>query len=98
MFTLSDMNISENSRLIIIKFHLEYHWGGGLAAFGFGPDPIRTLVSMATDRVDIICKKVPAYLLGQTWLYIIVAIGSQNLGRMNRSLCKGLPHIHFEFF
>ena len=48
-FTLSDMNISETSWPIIIKFHLKYHWGGGFAAFGFGPDLIRLLVSMATD-------------------------------------------------
>ena len=47
--TLSNMNISETCRQIIIKFHLEYHWGGGLTALGFGLDWIRTLVSMATD-------------------------------------------------
>ena len=49
LFTLSDMNISETSWPIIIKFHLKHHWGGGLAASSFGPDRIRTLVSMATD-------------------------------------------------
>ena len=43
------MNISETSWQFIIKFHLKHHWGGGLAALGFGPDRIRTLVSMATD-------------------------------------------------
>ena len=48
-FTLSDMNISETSWPIIIKFHLKHHWGGGLAALGFGPDRISALVSMATD-------------------------------------------------
>ena len=48
-FTLSDMNISETSWLIIIKFHLKHHWGGVLAALGFGPDRISSLVSMATD-------------------------------------------------
>ena len=48
-FTLSDMNISETSWQIIIKFHLKHFWGGGLAALGFWPDRIRTLVSMATD-------------------------------------------------
>ena len=48
-FTLSDMNISGTSWPIIIKFHLKHYWGGGLAALGFGPDLIRTLVSMATD-------------------------------------------------
>ena len=30
--TLSNMNISETSRLMVIKFHLEHHWGGGLVA------------------------------------------------------------------
>ena len=45
-FTLSN---SETGWPIIIKFHLKHHWGGGLDALGFGPDRIRTLVSMATD-------------------------------------------------
>ena len=48
-FTLSNMNISETSWPIIIKFHLEHHWGGGWATLGFGPDRIRTLVSLATS-------------------------------------------------
>ena len=47
--TLSNMDISETSWPIVIKFNLEHHWGGGLAALGFGPDRIRNLVSMATD-------------------------------------------------
>ena len=47
--TLSNMNISETGRPIVIKFHLEHNWGGGLTALGFGLDRIRTLVSMATD-------------------------------------------------
>ena len=34
--TLSNMNISETSWPIIIKFHQEHHWGGGLTALGFG--------------------------------------------------------------
>ena len=49
LFTLSDMAISETSWWIIIKFHLKHHWGGGLAALGFGSERIITLVSMATD-------------------------------------------------
>ena len=48
-FTLSDMNNSETSRSIIIKFHRKHYWGRGLAGLGFGPDRIRTLVSMATN-------------------------------------------------
>ena len=41
--TLSNMNISEISWLIVIKFHQKHHWGGGLTPLGFGPDRIRTL-------------------------------------------------------
>ena len=47
--TLSNINISATSWPIVIKFHQKHHLGGGLAALGFGPDRIRTLVSMATD-------------------------------------------------
>ena len=36
MSTLSNMNISETSRPIAIKFYLKHHWGGGKAALGFG--------------------------------------------------------------
>ena len=34
--TLSNVNISETRWPIIIKFHQEHHWGGGLTALGFG--------------------------------------------------------------
>ena len=47
VFTLSNMNISESNGSIATKFYLKLHLGGGLAALGFGPDQIRTLVSMA---------------------------------------------------
>ena len=47
--TLSNMNISETSRPITIKFYLKHHWGGEKAALGFGAGQVRTLVSMATD-------------------------------------------------
>ena len=45
----SNLNISEASRPIAIKFYLKHYWGGGKAAWGFGADQFRTLVSMATD-------------------------------------------------
>ena len=47
--TLSNMNISETTWPIVIKFHLEHHWDDGLTALSFGLDRIRALVSMATD-------------------------------------------------
>ena len=47
--TISNINISETSWPIIIKFHQEHHWGGGVTILGFRLDRIRTLVSMATD-------------------------------------------------
>ena len=34
---------------IAIKIYLKHHWHGGKAAWGFGADQFRTLVSMATD-------------------------------------------------
>ena len=48
--TFLTKNISENSQQKVIKFHLEHYWGKGLAALDFGPDRIRTLVSMATIK------------------------------------------------
>ena len=33
--TLSNMNISETSQWIVIKFYLEHHWGGGLTALAY---------------------------------------------------------------
>ena len=57
--TLSNMNISETSWPIVIKFHMEGHWGRGLAALGFGPDRIRTLISIATDSSQrVIMEKI----------------------------------------
>ena len=50
--TLSNINISETSELMEIKFHLEHHWGDWKAAVGFRLNWIRTLVSMATDSSD----------------------------------------------
>ena len=47
--TLSNINISTTSGPIITRFYLKHHLVGGKAALGFGPDRIRTLVSMATD-------------------------------------------------
>ena len=49
VFTLSNMNISETYGSIAAKFYLNHHWGGGKASLSFGPDRIRTLVSMATE-------------------------------------------------
>ena len=43
------MNISETNGSIATKFYLKHYFGGGLAALGFGPDRIRTVVSMATE-------------------------------------------------
>ena len=47
--TFSNMNISANSEPIVIKFYLKHHWVWRKTAICFGPDRIRTLVSMATD-------------------------------------------------
>ena len=46
---LSNINFSETSGPITIKFYLKHHLGWGKTALSFGVDQIRTLVSMATD-------------------------------------------------
>ena len=52
----SNMNISDTSWPIVIKFYLEHHWGGGLTVLGFRLDRIRTLASMATDSSHRVIK------------------------------------------
>ena len=66
VFTLSNMNISETNGSIATKFYLKHDLGGGLAALGFGPDRIRTLVSMATESSHrvIMVKTVSPLFLG----------------------------------
>ena len=44
------MNISATSGRITIKIYLKHYRDGGKTVLSFGPDPIRTLVSMATDN------------------------------------------------
>ena len=60
------MNISATSGPITTKFYLKDHWVRGKAAYGFGPDRIRTLVSMATESSNrvIIEKTVSPLFLG----------------------------------
>ena len=65
-FTISNMIISATSGPIATKFYLKHHWVGGKAASGFGPDRIRTLVSMATESSHrvIMEKTVSPLFLG----------------------------------
>ena len=43
--TLLNINISETSRSIKIKFHLKHHWDREMGACGFGLDQTSSLVS-----------------------------------------------------
>ena len=59
------INISATSEPIKMKFYQKHHWDGGKAALGFGPDRIKTLVSMATDSTHrVIMEKtvLPLFL------------------------------------
>ena len=47
--TFSNINISATNRPITMKFYQMHHWDRKKAALGFGPDRIKTLVSMAID-------------------------------------------------
>ena len=59
MLTLSNMYISATKRQIVTNFYLKHHWGGEMAALGFGPDWIRTPDFMATDSsLRVIMEKI----------------------------------------
>ena len=81
------MNISATSGPIATKFHQKHHWVGGKAVLGFGPDRIRTLVSMATESSHrvIMEKTVSPLFLGcfsylQAMMACMRAQTSSNLG------------------
>ena len=90
------MNISETSESIVTKFYLiqKHHWVGGKDALGFGPDRIRTLVSMATDsshRVimgeNVVNTLAPSILIrSSSYLQVtrttIISRTSLNLGQI----------------
>ena len=63
--TISNMNISKTREPIATKFYPKHYWGGGNPGLGFGPDRIRTLVSMAKDsshRVLMVKMALPCFL------------------------------------
>ena len=84
------MNISETSGPIAIKFYLNHHWGGGKAALGFGPDRIRTLVSMAIDSSHRVkwgksCDHSRAYIF--YWIFFIFA-GNKDSHKISNKLSQ----------
>ena len=75
------MNISATSGPITNKFYLKHHWVGGKAALGFGPDRIRTLVSMATESSHrvIMEKSVSPLFLGCFHLFLFILAGNDDM-------------------
>ena len=67
VLTFSNINISATSKPIAIKFYQRHYWGRRQAALGFGPDRIRTPVSMATESFHMVImgKTVLPLFLGQ---------------------------------
>ena len=79
--TLSNMNISEISWLIVIKFHQKHHWAGGLTPLGYGPDRIRALVSMTTDSSHRVIRGKPCDHSNSfifDWFFFILAGNKDN--------------------
>ena len=66
------MNISETSGPIAIKFYMKHHLGKRNASLCFGPDRIRTLVSMSTDDSQsynggsLVSTIAPSVLIGSS--------------------------------
>ena len=75
------MNISATSGLMATKFYLKHHWVGGKATLGFGPDWIRTLVSMATESSHrvIMEKTVSPLFLGCLHLILFILAGNDDM-------------------
>ena len=74
--TLSNINISETSGPIAIKFYLKHQWGGVKAASGFDADQIRTLVSMVTcssRRVILGKRRHHVFSKVVDWILFILA-------------------------
>ena len=72
----SNILISKTYRPNATKFYLKHHWGEGKAASGFGPNRIRTLVSMATDSSHrVIMGKTASsrFLKVFNWILVIFA-------------------------
>ena len=75
------MNISEAIWPIATKFYLKHHWDGRKAALRLGPDPIRTLVSMATDNSHrvITWKTVSPFFSVVFYLVLFKLSGNENM-------------------
>ena len=75
------MNISKTNGSIATKFYLKHHLGGGLAALGFKPDRIRTLVSMATESSHrvIMVKTVSPLLPAVFHPILFILAGNENM-------------------
>ena len=79
------INISATSGLIIMKFYQKHHWDGGKAALGFGPDLIKTLVSMATDSSHRVIMEKTVFFI-QSFLNLQVTmtcIGAQRSSKFS---------------
>ena len=89
--TLSNMNISEISWLIVIKFHQKHYWGGGLTGLGFGTDRIRTLISMATDSSHRVimgktCDHSSSFIFD--WFFFLLA-GNKDTHKISNGFAIG---------
>ena len=92
VFTRSNMNISETNGWITTKYYLKHHWGRGKAAFGFGPDRIRSLVSMATENshsvlIEKMVSPLPSTVIIRSFSYLQVMMTCM---RAQTSLSFGL--------
>ena len=75
------MNISATFGPITMKFYQKHHWDGGKAALGFGPDRIKTLVSMATESSHrVIMEKTVLPLLSVVFhLILFILAGNDDM-------------------
>ena len=72
--TILNMNVSATSGPITMKFYHKHHWDEGKAVVGFGPDRIKTLVSMATGSSHrVIMEKTVFFIQSFIYLQVMMA-------------------------
>ena len=90
--TVSNMNISAISGPIKMKFYQKHHRDGGKAALVFGPDRIKTLVSMATDNSHrVIVATFSQLFFIRSFLYLQVMMTCMGAQRSSKFSQIGPP-------
>ena len=92
---LSNMNISETSEPIVIKFYLKHHLDGGKAVTDLGADLFRTLAMDSSHRVIMGKKLHHVFSAVFDWKLFILAGYDDKLKSLHEFEIRPDPIIHY---